>query len=771
MSRPGAFMQFAISAVITCIILIPAPAASARQGGEDSHAALCDSGFVRLDNDDIEGARGFFEEVLRRDSRYPRALLGMGRVMLGIRTGGGRAVEYLIQATEALPLDISAHYYRALAHLRLAERDVGRDNIRMARSELNSVLDLDPSHPDARYRLGIVLRDYFEEYREAKDEFEMQILTNPGHGKSRLELLKVLMDMGKWDEAVASADALLERDPEEFDAYPYLAGAHWKAGRGVEAMNVFGQFFSIVGEREVNLYLDLGLVLDSDEMNLYEAIAPDGKRAYWAHYWRSRDPDPKTDVNERLLEHYVRIAWARIEYGKETWPWDARGRLYVRYGEPDYRSGRGRLVAWDFVDGDPEWTRRKREHQEEMGMPSSLIETSIYDADMWDVPGHLSKRMVVTIAESLRFEAPVGPIAATWDTAIAIAEGKAFRGASYTTPERWVYADEGIDLNFEDFAHSGIFTVYGVRSRMVVEQMEERLPTLSEEEDRIELIDPMDSVVTFRGEGGKTVVEYAFALLPDEFGSFRSVTGVYATIDVEVNLFTEEWELAAGAGERARRLQTIPQVTIRGVPLFVDATRMEVAPGTYLLTTLLIEPETGKRAKSEETVELPDYSGDELMMSNILPAAYVGPADENSLPRFIRGDLEVIPLPGRAIQTDQALFIYYEVYNLTRDAFGATEYQIEYSVTEAPQNRRLATRLFYGVQSFIGRGRRQTGVASSITRSGISPDLFSYLELDVSMLGPMTYILELHITDLNNGVKSSSSLLFRTLPPLPGRGG
>ena len=167
MSQPGAFMQFAISAVITCIILIPAPAASARQGGEDPHVALCDSGFVRLGNDDIEGARRFFEEVLRRDPRYPRALLGMGRVMFGIRTGGSRAVEYLIQATEALPLDISAHYYRALAHLRLAERDVGRDNIRMARSELNSVLDLDPSHPDARYRLGIVLRDYYEEYQIA----------------------------------------------------------------------------------------------------------------------------------------------------------------------------------------------------------------------------------------------------------------------------------------------------------------------------------------------------------------------------------------------------------------------------------------------------------------------------------------------------------------------------------------------------------------------------------------------------------------------------
>ncbi|MFC1500626.1 tetratricopeptide repeat protein [Candidatus Zixiibacteriota bacterium] len=771
MSRPGTFLQFALSAVITALFLIPASNASAWQGGDDPHAALCDSGFVRLDSDDIEGARGYFEQILRRDPHYPRALLGMGRVMLGIRTGGGRAVDFLIQATEALPLDISAHYYRGLAHMRLAERDIGRDNIRMARSELITVLDLDPSHPDARYRLGIVLYEYFEEFREAQDEFEKQILTNPGHVDARLALLKVLMEMGEWEEAVSSAEMLLERDPEAFDAYPYLAGAQWKMGRGDEAMRVFERYFAIVGEREVNLYLNLGLVLETEEMEEFESLAPDGKRAYWAHYWRSRDPDPKTDVNERLLEHYIRIAWARIEFGKEAWPWDARGRLYVRYGEPDYRSGHGRPIAWDFVDGDPEWTQKKREHQEEMGLPSMLLQLSVFDADHWDYPLYIPKPMIIATAESLRAEDPIALLDSIWTQAVAIAENKAFRGASYATPERWVYADEGIDLNFEDYAHSGIFSVYGVRSRMVVEQMEERLPSLSEEEDRIEIIDPMDSVVTFRGEGGQTAVEYAFALLPDEFGSFRSMTGVYATIDVEVNLFTEDWIRAAGVGDSARRLETIPQVSIRGIPLFVDATRMEVTPGTYLLTTLLIDPETGKRARAEETVELPDYSGDELMMSNILPAAYIGLADDTSRPRFIRGDLEVLPLPGRAIQADQALFIYYEVYNLSMDQFGATEYQVEYLVREAPENRRLATRLFHTVQSFLGQGRRPTGVASSVTRTGIRPDLFSYLEIDVSQLEPQTYILELHVTDLNNGEMTSGSLLFRTLPPMPGRGG
>ncbi len=569
MPRSKTSLLTLLPAVMITLLLNPVAGVTAQQGGEDPHAALCDSGFVHLDNDDIEGARVLFEQVIRRDPQYPRALLGMGRVLLGVRTGGSRAVEYLIRASEALPLDISAHYWRALAHMRLAERDIGQDNIRMARSELRTVLDLDPSHSDARYRLGIVHYEYFEEYREAKQEFENQILVNPGHLEARLVLLKVLMEMGEWNEAVTSAEALIERDPEVFDAYPYLAGAQWKAGNGDEAMRVFERYFAIVGEREVNLYLDLGLVLDSEEMAEYAALENEGRRAYWGHYWRSRDPDPKTDVNERLLEHYIRIAWARIEYGQDTWPFDARGRLYIRYGEPDYRSGQGRPVAWSMVDGDPAWTKRKRDHQEEMGLPSLMLELSVFDADHWDYPLYIPKPLIIATAESIRAVNPMDTLPDVWEAAVAIAEGKAFRGASYATPERWVYADEGIDLNFEDFAHSGIFTVSGPRSRMVVEQMEERLPSLSEEEDRIELIDPMDSVITFRGEEGRTAVEYAFALLPDEFGSFRSMTGLYATVDVEVNLYNEAWELIAGAGDRRRRLETIPQVTIRGIPLFV----------------------------------------------------------------------------------------------------------------------------------------------------------------------------------------------------------
>ena len=738
--------------------------ASARQQPVGQVAALCDSATARLERGDIEGARQLFEEALRLDRKYPRALIGMGRVMLETPMRVAQAIEYLSEATALLPTDPTARYYKALAHLKLAWTDLGRDNAQMARRELRLVLELDPSHPDANYRLGLLLRDIYGDLGDAIDAFRTQIAANPAHDEARLALMQVEMDLGHWQAAIAAGEELLRRNAAILDTYPYLAGAYWRAGWVEEAMSVFERYFAIIPAEDRSLYLDLGLILDSSRIKEYENLDEAGRRTYWNHYWGTRDPVPRTKVNERLLEHFIRIAYARITFGKNIWPWDARGGFYVRYGEPDYRSGRGKPVAWDMVVGDAEWIRRKREFQGEMEISTQITEAVIFDADYWQAPGGVEKHIVVALAESIRAEDPILNLNEVWEAASSLAERRALSLGSSATPERWVYLSRGIDVRFEDFAHSGNYTASGVRSRLMIDQMEELKPTISPEEEKIEVIDPMDSVVTFKGEGGKTIVEYAFALLPDEFGAFRSVTGSYATLDVEVNLYTESWEPVAEASEQARRLRTIPQVQIRGIPLFVDATRMEVEPGTYRLTTMLLDPESGKRATAEEMVELPDYSGEELMVSNILPAAMiteVGPGHEGT---FIRGNLEVLPLPGRVLQADQPLFIYYEIYNLTKDEYGGTDYRIDYSVAEAPQERALATRLFQGLASLVGVGRKRAVITSSVPATGISRDVHSHLEIDLSGLPPMTYEITLTVTNNLTGRSASSSLLFRTLP-------
>ena len=53
-------------------------------------------------------------------------------------------------------------------------------------------------------------------------------------------------------------------------------------------------------------------------------------------WWRSQDPLPATEANERLHEHLRRVAFALKNYGYDQRPagFDDRGAVYVKYGRP-----------------------------------------------------------------------------------------------------------------------------------------------------------------------------------------------------------------------------------------------------------------------------------------------------------------------------------------------------------------------------------------------------------------------------------------------------
>ena len=55
-------------------------------------------------------------------------------------------------------------------------------------------------------------------------------------------------------------------------------------------------------------------------------------------------------------------------------------------------------------------------------------------------------------------------------------------------------------------------------------------------------------------------------------------------------------------------------------------------------------------------------------MSGIEIARRIAPTTEEG--KFVKHGLEVIPMPSFTFKRDQDVFLYFEVYNLTRDAQG-----------------------------------------------------------------------------------------------------
>jgi GWxTD domain-containing protein len=78
-------------------------------------------------------------------------------------------------------------------------------------------------------------------------------------------------------------------------------------------------------------------LLTRQQKKTVRALDRRGKIRFLAHFWKSRDPNPDTPVNEFQQEFYKRVNYANRHFGAyklEGWQSD-RGRILILYGPPD----------------------------------------------------------------------------------------------------------------------------------------------------------------------------------------------------------------------------------------------------------------------------------------------------------------------------------------------------------------------------------------------------------------------------------------------------
>lgn len=84
---------------------------------------------------------------------------------------------------------------------------------------------------------------------------------------------------------------------------------------------------------------DVVYIITDEERAVFQSLStPDEKERFIEQFWKRRDTDPATAVNEFKEEHYRRIAFAneRFHAGIAGWRTD-RGKVYIIHGPPDER--------------------------------------------------------------------------------------------------------------------------------------------------------------------------------------------------------------------------------------------------------------------------------------------------------------------------------------------------------------------------------------------------------------------------------------------------
>ncbi len=105
--------------------------------------------------------------------------------------------------------------------------------------------------------------------------------------------------------------------------------------------------------------IDFGMwqILHPDYFEEYYSLGGYDRKEWLRKFWKRLDPTPTTEKNEAEEEFIRRVNYARAhfsdfwnyryfrylkdQYIREGWPhapWDARGEIYIKYGEPDFQT-------------------------------------------------------------------------------------------------------------------------------------------------------------------------------------------------------------------------------------------------------------------------------------------------------------------------------------------------------------------------------------------------------------------------------------------------
>jgi len=193
---------------------------------------------------------------------------------------------------------------------------------------------------------------YFGNFQETISVYyELYDLPPPPEGRSYRLIERILTQSG--DTVFTSTDSLRV---SEGTAWPHalsidsatLPAGHYRLTLDLEGKEGAVQAKS-AGEFDVLWSSDSW---SSDSWDLYEVIAatllpsdsadvfrslPMGEKERWAErLWRAADPTPETGDNERRTEFMRRVLYANAHFTVvERGMYTDRGRVYIRYGEPD----------------------------------------------------------------------------------------------------------------------------------------------------------------------------------------------------------------------------------------------------------------------------------------------------------------------------------------------------------------------------------------------------------------------------------------------------
>lgn len=720
-----------------------------------------------------------------------------------------------------------------------------------ARLYLRTAVSMDPSFTDAWIELGKVEEQFWPE--EALEVYQKAVEAIPGNRY----LYTKFIEMAVWDKddmvTVETVGSLVESFPDVPEYLYNLAEAYHGQQRLDEASDMldtlammFPDFSSsirqllkakIAFDRQQDeigwtyyklalkslkdpvdaeiFFEDLRYIMNDQELGQAKSLQISELGTFYQRFWRQRDPNLATEMNERAAEYCRRLTFARKNFWRfaDEMPehdsfyndihpfasYNTQGNKLLRLGNVPLEVLKNRC----FDDLGLIYLRHGLPDQEVTstnGLPSNLdrevLKEKMFDKQYWSsgrtlVDGsgeeyqHLPKpssNIMPTPLDSLRIpRADQGeslmmpgyfdniPMNVSWkyfetkDRPAMIFHFKKYGDIRGWIIESIPYAlaeRENLDTRFFDLAHEAFrpspasFRIRELSSTLDAQAHESvKVAVATETSDFSFNAHPLD---------------FPFELLSFKGEDGRANVELYYAIngqDIGLDNTPSGRQLNLkqfvgfynAAWDEILRLE---QPLIKPIELqpdqwrhraIVDVVSFPVNPGKNHFEIHLRDNTTGRLGVYRGDHTIPDFAGDSLMMSDVLLTGEFGAATETS--PYRKGEIAFTPHMFSHYREGELVGLYFEVYNLALDAQGRTDFRVSCSIQSLDGASSSFTRKLSG---FFARlfSDEPSKVGTSYDYTGVARDEMLYVTFDVAAEKAGDYEMAVETTDKITGLKA-----------------
>ena len=475
------------------------------------------------------------------------------------------------------------------------------------------------------------------------------------------------------------------------------------------------------------IFEDLKYICVDEEIRNYRSQkSPSAYKDYFKKFWLSRDPLPASPDNLRLIEHYRRLILAEKDFrfdGYRTWnanpdqqgfleypkafylnrDLNDKGLVYVRHGNPDDKA----TALGEAMVYNESWL-----YNEKDGLPKLIFH---FEIDEDGLAGDWR------LTPMLRDEAAINSVV-MWDEAYA----RYLRGNDNMKNR---IANEIAIVNKEQ-----------VRIAMATDRHTWNAP--------VENLPVYFSMANFKGQDDMDLCELYVSFPTENIGLDTSSV---KTVNMGIVIHDKNWNEISKSDDYFQLDKNSPKVYHSQ---FVQTYQFELFPQSYRIAMHIDLLDSPKLGGFKFNVTLPYYHNKSLLCSDLMMAFDITANDHTQ--SMSKSNMTFRPNPSKQFKSNSPLYVYFEIYNLTKNNNGQTDYTVNYQVTDSKNSNSG------GFLRLFGR-KKSSKISIESDRSGNQIDGPEFTILDISSLNTGLKKLTINVQDNISGTSSTIVSNFEIL--------